>query len=201
MTKLTGFQRWFLLGPAPTDLVSVVPPNPPGGISPNSKITEGGKVPGYKTKNGWVGNPDYTKPGYEFTEEMAKYAHRTGATVGTLAKHLPCVDIDIENPMHARGIQDIAFEVFGPTCVRGREGSNKCLLMYRLADGEVPLAKRRIEISDEKGPLGAVEILGKYRYYNVEGIHPSGKPYVWNRHPCDVGRRAPTDHRGTGRRI
>jgi Family of unknown function (DUF5906) len=188
---IKGFQLWWQKGPAPAELVSVIPPNPPGGISPNSSVKEGGKVPGYRTKSGWVGNPDYTKSTYEFTEKMARYAHQRGATVGQLAKHLPCVDIDIENPMHARGIQDLAFQVFGPTCVRGREGSNKCLLMYRLADGEAPFPKSRIEISDEKGFIGAVEILGKDRYYNVDGIHPSGKPYVWDRHPCAEGNALP----------
>jgi hypothetical protein len=166
--------------------VSVIPPNPPGGFHPNSKIREGGKVPGYRTKNGWVGTTNYTSPSYEFTEKMARAAHITGATVGTLARYLPPVDIDFENPMHACNIEEIAFEVFGPTCVRGREGSNKRLLMYRLATGETPFKKWRLEISDENGPLGAVEILGKDNYYNLDGPHPKGGSYFWgDQHPCD----------------
>lgn len=33
----------------------------------------------------------------------------------------------------------------------------------------------------------AVELLGFGSYYNVEGLHPSGVPYTWDRHPCEVG--------------
>jgi hypothetical protein len=33
----------------------------------------------------------------------------------------------------------------------------------------------------------AVELLGAKQMYLVSGIHKSGVPYQWNKHPCDLG--------------
>jgi hypothetical protein len=84
-----------------TELVSVIRPGAP--IAPGSTVKEGGKTPGYKTPDGWVGlGGKWYKT--DMTEAEIARAIRDGATVGHKASCFPPVDIDIDDASHAQSI-------------------------------------------------------------------------------------------------
>jgi hypothetical protein len=58
------------------------------------------------------------------------------------------------------------------------------------ANGGEPFRKMRLAFTcgDNGAKPFAVEVLCAGQYYNVDSIHPCGRPYRWrNGHPCDVG--------------
>jgi hypothetical protein len=170
------------------NLVSVIPYNAESDTIPKALR---GKVPGTRKDNGkWVGTTG-SLADRQMTFADAQKAHRTGAAIGMLGRKFPALDIDTNLPALAQEVQGLAEMILGSAPCRGREGSPRRLLMYR-GNG---LRRRRIEFRPpwwKKGDkLDAIEVLGDGQYYNIEGIHPSGKPYTWTEpakpsaHPCD----------------
>lgn len=172
--------RWFRkFGP---ELISVIPHDAESDTIPKPLR---GKCPGTRKESGkWVGTAG-SLAGRAMTEAEAKTAHRTGAVVGMLGRKFPALDIDIEDEEIAREVANFAETYLGVAPCRGREGSARRLFMFR-GEGH---RKRRLEFRRPGHKQGdkhdAIELLGDGQYYNVEGVHPSGKPYQWDAHPCD----------------
>ena len=186
MTSEADWKRWSFKWGALPELLSVIPPGAP--IAPSSEVTAGGKTPGHKGSDGWYGLGGKWPDEFRMDLKKAKRAALTGATIGIQGRIFMAGDIDIEDTQVALDIQQIAFEHLGATCIRTRDSSERRLLMYRLAEGLPPMRKKRVEIETSDGKsLGAVEWLAKGQYYNVEGPHPSGGFYKWDRDPCDIG--------------
>lgn len=183
-----NWPRWFKHWQA-SELLSIIPPD--AELSPTSKVSPDmrGKVPGQKGPDGWNGQGGSWAKDFQMTEPRAKKAYKDGAGIGMQGRVFPGLDIDVTDERTAAAIQKIAFEILGPTTSRGRANSARRVLVYQIADGEVPFKKRRVEWKDGESKQ-AVELLGFGQYYNVEGLHPSGVPYVWDKHPCDVGSGA-----------
>jgi hypothetical protein len=175
--------RWF--GKFGAELISVIPHD---AESDTIAVPLRGKCPGFKKDNGkWSGRAGALAD-HEMTLDGAKTAHRTGAVIGMLGRAYPALDIDTSLPALAQEVAELADMILGPAPCRGREGSPRRLLMYRGAGHR----KRRLEFRPPGWKEGdkpeAIEWLGDGQYYNVEGVHPSGKPYQWEgEHPCDLG--------------
>jgi putative DNA primase/helicase len=127
-----------------------------------------GKRPLVKGWLSWQGSTDYLQR-----------LERAGANYGLLARRFPAIDIDITAPGLANVARRLALETFGEAPTRTRRDSPKCLLMYR---GE-GLRKRRMEFRTEDGTVHAVELLGRGQQVAVDGIHPDGCRYEWDRQP------------------
>jgi hypothetical protein len=165
-----------------SELLPIIPPNAPLKEGSKVKPEYRGKTPGFKTAEGWVGLGGKWSDTYQMDRDGARRADKWGAGIGLQGRIFPAIDIDVEDPQLAGLIEKLAFDILGPAPVRGREGSARRLLMYRIEDGEIPFRKRRLPWTG-----AAVELLGKGSYYNVEGLHPKGMAYRWDEHPCVKG--------------
>jgi len=168
-------------------LLPIIPVGAP--LTSGSTVPEKnkGKTPGFRTNHGeWYGHADWTK--HALTGDPKRQHKILGAwddwypdgqpIIGINARLFPAVDIDINNPF-AETARDVAFDILGPTIVRGRPNSQKKLLMYRLRQPGYFITKQRRVYSDPDGNEFAVEILGKGQQYLIEGRHPSGVDYAW----------------------
>jgi P4 family phage/plasmid primase-like protien len=160
-------------------LVSVIPPNAP--LSPNSRVqpSQRGKTPGRRNANGtWAG---YAWLDHVATLDDAKRWANDGANIGLQAAYYPGVDIDTLDPWLAGVVQQVAVEVLGPApCRIGR--APKRLLMYRTG---APFARLAVIIHKD-GQKHLVEVLGQGRQYLIDGVHPSGSRYSWDRDITEV---------------
>jgi hypothetical protein len=144
-----------------------------------------GKVPGTRNKRtgSWAGTTGTVIDRF-MTEAEARQADIDGAAVGIWGQWFPGGDIDVDDPELVEEILALMSKMLGPAPIRRREGSPRCLGMYT---GE-NVRRRRIEWGGgENIKESAVEILGRGQYWNADGLHPSGKPYYWDTHPCDLG--------------
>lgn len=184
----THFAPWLLL---------IIPADATLSEQSTLTVNDLGKIPGFRTDAGeWFGHVGWTKHRMKDDREhqLKIFAKWDGwypggnPTIGINARLFPAVDIDIDNPF-GEIVRDIAFDVFGPTIVRGRPNSKKMLLMYRLHQPCDFITKQRHVYSDPDGNEFAVEILGKGQQYLIEGRHPSGVDYAWVGHktPLVVG--------------
>jgi hypothetical protein len=150
-----------------------------------------GKCIGYRKPDGkWVGKSS-KKFGpmaeWRMTAEDVATAEETGAYIGILGRNYPAIDIDVEDRALADEIEKLAIATLGPAPVRMREGSARRLLMYSGAGLSKKQWKFRPPGVDPNAKPWAVELLATDNYYNVSGIHPSGKPYYWrDEHPCEI---------------
>lgn len=155
-------------------IVSVIPPNAP--LSPASKIlpSQRGKSPGRRNANGTWGGYDWLK--YEPTIADVKRWSNDQSNIGLIADQWPGVDIDTLDPWLAQVMQDVAIEILGPApCRVGR--APKRLLMYRT---ELPFARLALIVTKD-GQRHLIEVLGRGRQYLIEGLHPCGTRYTWDR--------------------
>jgi hypothetical protein len=107
------FAAWFSAG-FTTELLPIIPPGAP--ISPRSKVKEGGKTPGVKADDGWVGLPKWTSA--IFAESDVKLCDDMGASVGLQGRSYPMFDLDIENGEIADGIEKLVRDICGDAPVR-----------------------------------------------------------------------------------
>ena len=91
---------------------------------------------------------------------------------GILCDGLRAIDVDVDNLTMAASIRSMAMERFGEAPLRYRDGSGRCLVLYRAANGAPP--KRWI-----KGTFGKVEVLGLGQQFVAFGIHPTGAELRW----------------------
>ncbi|WP_161958115.1 AAA family ATPase [Azospirillum palustre] len=185
-TALTiPYSAWFDAGF--TDLVSVVPPGAPLSEGTKLRPEDRGKVPGIQGRGGyWFGFSNWQK--HETTRGDAETWEGHGANLGLRAARFPGLDLDVTCPDLRDLCQGLADRVLGPAPARtGR--APKVLLVYRLAEGQTPMVRRRLWFKGPDGREHLVEMLGQGQQYVVAGIHPiTQRPYSWDTHP--VGRSA-----------
>ncbi len=166
-------------------LGEVIPILPPGAkLSEQSKVdpSQCGKIPGAYSHNHdtWAGMADWTTKRFTLAE-IARWDRWPDCNVGVRTERLPAVDTDCEIALLVEMLEEFNSEKLGQTTVRRREGSEHILQPYRLKDGEEPCPKMRVAFTLVGDPkVYAVELLGAGQQFVCEGIHPSGKPYVWD---------------------
>jgi hypothetical protein len=160
-------------------------------LTGGSKITPEnlGKIPGMKYQSGWSGFAGWT--GITVKETVLviwdSWYPKDECTIGLQGRLFPCIDADVNEAWQAQVIRDVAFQVFGETIVRGRsDGSPRQLLMYRLEQAPDFIHKF---VREYGGPCPnfKVEILGAGQQYLIEGKHPKGGTYVWDKSPTEHG--------------
>src|SRR5262245_20626451 len=158
-------------------------------LSPQSKVKpeNRGKTPGITKPEGWVGLCGKWAEKLFPTATRLKEWAEMGAGIGIQARKVNCADVDANDPSIADALVEIVVRRCGPAPTRYRDGSPRRALMYKIVDGVV-VHKWRIAFIDGDGGEHAFEWLGYGRYWNIDGLHPSGEPYKWlDPHPCDVG--------------
>ncbi|MCX7381594.1 MAG: DUF3987 domain-containing protein [Alphaproteobacteria bacterium] len=93
--------------------------------------------------------------------------------IGILCDGLRAVDIDVDDPLVAGKIDDLASTMLGAAPTRFRANSGRCLRVYRALDGEPP--KRVLKGAND----AKVEVLGKGQQFVGFWTHPSGAPLDW----------------------
>ena len=173
--KGTPFARWLL------------PIIPRGAqLSENSKIAKEnvGKIPGvcYPQRGMvWSGYGGWTS--HAVSEKILTiydgWYPKDTWTIGLQSRNFPGLDADVNESWQADVIRDLAFEHFGRTIVRGRDGSPRQLMMYRIKQ-EGNFIPKFVRLYGEGGwePF-KLEILGKGQQYLIEGPHPEGGRYFW----------------------
>jgi putative DNA primase/helicase len=178
------FAAYAAVGFGP-DVLPIIPPDAilsqRSGVDPK----QCGKIPGryLPQLERWVGFTGWTHgrlPPEAIARVMAFWDAWPRCNVGLRSARWPGIDLDIDDPKElvAKLIEAIHAHLgWAPT--RGRDGSVRCLLPYRLKEGETPRRKTRITFTFG-GKSNAVEILGDGQQYLIEGMHPSGTPYAWD---------------------
>jgi hypothetical protein len=91
------------------------------------------------------------------------------------------VDVDVGCPVLAHEIVALARECLGYSPRRGRAGSTRSLLPYRLTAEAAALSKIQRKFADKNGNKHLVEVIlsGSGPQFIADGVHPSGTRYVW----------------------
>jgi hypothetical protein len=183
MLQRWGWPRWWRAFGA--ELVPVIPPD---AESDTIEKHLRGKVPGMKGANGkWHGLTGKLTD-FNMTEAIAQQCYEDGACIGLQGRKYPGIDLDTSD-LKTLDILKYQVEMMLGRCPwRGRGNSPRMLGMFYSAQS---IRKRRLDFrlpTWKKGdPIDAIEWLGAGCYYNVEGMHPSGKPYFWTEpHPCEL---------------
>lgn len=177
-------------------LAEVIPIIPPGAkLSDKSGVnpSQCGKIPGEYSPEfeTWVGMHSWTTRVFDRSHLRKWGRSKPPPNKGLRTGILLAVDLDCNNPAVAE-VRKAAGTELGRTIVRGREGSDRQLMLYQLAPGEVPPHKGRVAFIDPKDPNTelAVEFLGAGGQFVCEGIHPKGGSYFWvcGQDPITFGR-------------
>jgi hypothetical protein len=169
------------------ELLAIIPPD--ASLSPRSTVDpkHRGKVPGsYNTVTGtWSGQRDWTK-GFATEEMISEWSTYPDPNVGLRTKYFPGIDFDIDLEWLVRDLLPVAQEHLGRSPVRGRDGSPRVMLLYRLADGAEPIRSfcLKFTLPETGSTQRAIEILGNGRSMLLEGRHLKGGHYKWKN---DVG--------------
>jgi len=116
---------------------------------------------------------DWTIRARQETPEAAQRVPEADAlNTGILCDGLLAVDIDIESSELVSQVVSLAAQHLGNAPSRVRDGSPRCLYLYRASEGEP--SKRSIV-----GTHGKVEVLGFGNQFVAFGTHPEGMPYTW----------------------
>src|SRR5215472_5550760 len=174
------------------ELLAIIPPEAP--LSPRSTVDpkHRGKVPGhYNSATGtWSGRRDWPE-GFATEAMIREWSKYPDANIGIRTKYFPGIDFDIELASLVRDLLPLAETHLGPAPVRGRDGSPRVMLLYRLADGAEPIRSWSLKFTlPETGSTQhAIEILGAGRSSVLEGRHPKGGQYKWRNgiSPIDYG--------------
>lgn len=168
-------QPFVKIGIPETELLPVIPHD--AKLSPRSKVTpeNRGKVPGRYLQDGtWAGLSDWQN-------ETPRAANWPTSNVGLRSSLFPAVDIDVRSQAARELVESHlvwTLGLSGPT--RVREGSPRCLMVFRQKPGLEPVRKLRLGFK-LKGDRDThvVEILGHGQQYLIAGTHPSGTAYEW----------------------
>jgi hypothetical protein len=178
-------------------LAEVIPIIPPGAkLSEKSGVVpqQCGKIPGEYSVEwaNWRGMHHFTTRVFDRSHLRKWQRWKPDPNKGLRTGLLLAVDLDCNNPAVAE-VRRAAGEDLGHTIVRGRENSDRQLMVYQLKEGEIPPHKGRVAFTDPKDPEAdlAVEFLGWGGQFVCEGVHPKGGNYYWanGRDPITVGRK------------
>ncbi|QCN97000.1 hypothetical protein D3093_17020 (plasmid) [Azospirillum argentinense] len=190
MAPLVGaYGAWFAAGFG--NLIAVVPPGAPLSERTKLRLEDRGKVPGKRGHDSrWFGFSGWQK--HETTAGDVASWEGWKANLGLRAAHFPGLDLDVTCPELRDLCKGLALRVLGPAPARtGR--APKLLLVYRLAEDQTPMVRRRVWFKGPDGREHLVEMLGQGQQYVVEGIHPiTTRPYTWDTHPAERGADALT---------
>lgn len=147
--------------------------NPNATISPNSKIKDVGKTPSvYNAQGQAVGMAGWTSH-VASDGDIARWKRQPDYSLCLqTAGPIKAIDIDVADRAKAQELRRTITDIIGPTPVRYRANSGKCLLPFRL-EGEMP--KRVLPVDG-----GMIEFLGTGQQFVGHGLHPSGERYQWN---------------------
>ncbi len=98
------------------------------------------------------------------------------ANTGVLCDGLRVIDIDVDDPIAARRVSQLAEATLGSGLVRSRPGSGRCAILYAAAEDE---PGKRVT----SGPLGKIEVLGRGQQLHALGPHYTGVELVWSPAP------------------
>ena len=185
------FEKYLGTEYAP-ELLAIIPPD--ALLSPRSTVDpkQRGKVPGsYNAVTGtWSGRSDCLK-GIASEGMIRKWSTYPDPNVGLRTKYFPGIDFDIDLESLIQALLPIAREHLGPSPVRGRDGSPRVMLLYRLADGGEPVRSfcLKFTLPEAGSTQHAIEILGNDHSMVLEGRHPKGGHYKWRNEvgPVDYG--------------
>jgi len=146
-----------------------------------------GKIPGVMSgQNGeWVGFPAWQT---NVTTKGMLLAWQTWQSTWNLiiplglrtGDMIVVIDLDIENETYLTAVRDLVTQHFGETpVVRRREGSIRCVLVYRHKAGTQPIRKFAGAYLDEQGQKQLVETLGTGQQVVLEGPHAKGAMHYW----------------------
>jgi hypothetical protein len=178
---ISRFQKYLGTDLVP-ELLAIIPPG--AQLSLNSSVDPKnlGKVPGSYNRHteAWAGRKDWLE-GVASDAMIREWSNYPDPNVGIRAKYFPGVDFDIDLDWLVQKLLPIAERHLGCAPVRGRGGSSRVMLMYRLADGAEPIHKYCLKFTlPETGDAEhAIEILGDGQSYVLEGCHVKGGQYAW----------------------
>ncbi len=169
-------------------LIPILPAN--ALLAPGSTVSEAmrGKVPGqWNVKDQvWSGMASWTSRIFTI-DDTKRWDRWPECSIGIKTRVIPTVDIDCDLTDTVRLIRDCLNLMLGWAPVRGREGSARVAMPYHLADGETPTGKIRIVFKLPGAEvIHAVEFLNDGQQFVVEGIHPKGMPYEWDKDLVNV---------------
>jgi hypothetical protein len=152
-------------------------------LTPNSSVdpSQRGKIPGeFSLRQGaWHGMTEWSSRTF-IIDDCRKWDRWPFCNVGLRAKFFPAADFDMTHVPFRDACVAALRERIGDGPTRLRVGSTRLLIPSRLCLGGDPIGKLSIQAKlpgVEEPQL--LEILGSGQYYNIAGIHPSGKPYQW----------------------
>lgn len=150
------------------DIIPIVPPNVK--VGPTLRGKPLGKIPGKKNNEYWVGLSDWLT----IRPEPDKW-DSWGASVGLRTAYYPAIDIDCTDETLAAELAHKVQAFLGPAPIRIGQAPKR-LLLYRTTE---PFKRMRIHF----GGHYLVEALGAGNQCVVEGLHPSGVSYTWDKIP------------------
>lgn len=192
--KRTNFLKY-----ADTPLQRYVLPIIPVGakLKATSKLTADqlGKIPGLISSSGgeWTGfkwqsccpNRTVLKC-WETWQTDYKVIIPLGLRLGDM---IVVIDFDVENETYLNRARNVAERHLGVTpVVRRRDGSIRCVLVYRHKAGTQPITKFAGAYLDEQGQKQLIETLGTGQQVVLEGPHAKGAMHYWE------GGRELVDH-------
>lgn len=125
-----------------------------------------GQVGRYK---GWVTRQTTLRQFEEW-----RNTHNLGA--GIACRTIRCIDIDIDDEEKSDEVYEWLCDYFeADLFYRGREGSGRKMVLYRIDDAEETLRKKRVL----KTPYGSVEFLFERQFALLAGRHYSGARMMW----------------------
>lgn len=142
---MTNWKTWWHKWQG-SELLPIIPPDAPLKEGSTVKPETRGKVPGVRNDDGtWSGlGGKWSAPSFAPTVKDVHRWYTWKAGIGMQGRVFPAIDVDVNDPVLADAIEKLAFDILGPAPTRGRDGSARRLLMYRLKDGETPFKKRRV---------------------------------------------------------
>jgi hypothetical protein len=186
---ISRFQKYLGSDLVP-ELLAIIPPG--AQLSAGSKVKPKhlGKVPGkYNLVTGlWSGRWGWLE-GFATEATIREWSLYPDPNVGIRTKYFPGIDFDIDLDWLVQDLLPIAEKHLGPAPERGRDGSPRVMLLYRLADGAEPIRSwcLKFTLPETGSTQHAIEILGNGRSLVLEGRHSKGGQYEWKKGIDPVG--------------
>ncbi len=141
------------------------------------------KVPGRFNRNKeWTGVPDWTTT--EITlNEINRWSEWPTPNICLRTADYPAWDFDANSQKLADAFCEFCQQELGIAPIRGRDGSPRCLLVFKRDPNSKPWGKVRIVFRHPDIPFGnnepasAIEGLAAGQQFVAEGTHKSGKLY------------------------